>query len=73
MQYNYNYNNQSVTAVFEAQEGRQASTRLSHVERDKCLKLQASRAGHRRERRNKNKGWPLFCSLSTLVVIIISN
>ena len=57
----------------ETQEGRQASLGLSHDERDKCLRLKASKAGHRRERRNKNKGWPLFCSPSTLVVIIISN
>ncbi len=68
MQYNYNYNNQSVTAVFEAQEGRQASPRLS---RDKCLKLQASRAGHSRERRNKNKGWPLFCYSPCITIAII--
>jgi hypothetical protein len=63
--------NKNVTAVFEAQEGKQARLGLSHDERDKCLKLRASKAGHRRERRNKDKYWPLFCSLSTLWLLFI--
>jgi hypothetical protein len=33
-------------------------------ERKKCLKLQASKAGHRRERRNKDKDWPLLAGYS---------